>query len=149
MFICPDYRFVFDKFRNPSTIIDVLDAYFRHPVRPTFANRLQNRLISVGESNDVHQNLAEWVLLTGAERAQKQVDKVHNQFGLSLVELTQIYRSEEYNDAHVWCLTPKSFLDILEISRRLELVGLSVERVHETTVSDARREFGVILKKRS
>jgi SAM-dependent methyltransferase len=119
----PDKRYSFDYFRELSTPGMLIEAYLTHRRRPGI------------------QSIFDYFALTGhvdVEAAwEGSVDKhkfrpsgsLEQAFGLAHDALG----NNHYHDAHVNVFTPASFLDLLEVAARLQLLDFAVVEFTDTT----------------
>jgi SAM-dependent methyltransferase len=110
----PDKRYTFDLLREPSTPGMLIEAYLLHRRQPgpreVFDFAFQARTIDAAKAWDAavdKTNLPPFVDLDDAY-------------------LIARYCLDHYKDAHVNVFTPASFLDLIEITSRLDLVDFTL-----------------------
>jgi hypothetical protein len=116
----PDKRYTFDLLRDLSTPAMLIEAYFIHRRKPgprevfDFAFRARTvDVVSAWKGTIDKATLPHFTDLQGAFDIAK-------------------YCLENYKDVHVNVFTPASFLDLMEIASRLELVDFTIVDFFET-----------------
>ena len=154
MFYCPDCRYIFDKYRQPTTIINVLCSYYENHQTPTGATRFEQSLLE--SSNNSSENKIEWEQPTSK---QKQFDLINNKINkefmncrllcgkISKEQVDNLFIDKNYYDNHVSKLYPESFIEIINILYSLGYIDLKIKHVFATNNSDNCFEFAVILEK--
>jgi SAM-dependent methyltransferase len=128
----PDMRFSFDGRRQPSTIVDALDAHLAGLQRPSFRQALdyQQYVTVAGDAG--------WLERLWQDPAlARQVPLLHpNRIrSLGVAELRRYHRAMAeglYIDAHCWVWTPASLLEIWTEMAHLDLLPYTL-RSFETT----------------
>lgn len=121
--IIPDYRFCFDAFRQPSTILEVLGAHIDKKQKPSATDVLDLRAKQThnfayrhwaGDHGNMDTSLNDPVSLC----------KIYD-------EVAQKVRAG-YVDTHVWKFAPASFVNIMGLLRKMGLTDLDVELCSDT-----------------
>lgn len=135
-FVIPDYRYCFDRYKFPSTIIDVLDAFYSGRKQPSVGNMLEYSLLS--KSNDTHTFWNEPLV----------IDEMPY-FSLTTEQLQSVLNRDltKYHDGHCWKLTPEHFTYIVDQLYALGLVNLKPIRVYPTLSGEL--QFFAILQKKT
>lgn len=138
--LVPDYRYCFDHFKSPSTIVEVLDAYVRdvrlHDPRSLMLSRL--RLAhndAVRHWAGDHGNPDDHPSFPGQDRLTR----------LRLALDAMAGDPEVLKNEHAWFFTPDTFVDIVADLTALELVDLRLERLYPTLYNSL--EFWAVLRK--
>lgn len=149
IFLCPDYRYIFDFYRNPSTIIDMILAYIKKDTIPNFYSYYEHLLLVNGSNTNNMDNFKLYNKLTVDEKNNLTIDLFYKNFNTinSFEEILTKYSDKEYNDCHVWKITANILNKILNELKRLNLIKFNIELIHETDIIENCYEFGVILKK--
>lgn len=131
--IIPDKRYCFDYFKRESDIYDILQLYYEKNSRPRFFDVL--RMVSQGTHNDP---IAHW---------NNQHGTIHPDDDLlqSYSGILQQYVSGVYIDSHVNLFTPQSFMHIINLLNKLNLIRLKIHKIYHTLHGS--NEFYVLLKR--
>lgn len=98
-FIVPDHRYCFDCYMTPSSLADILAAYYEERVKPTLKSVFEHRLFTIDYSQLPHVN--PFVKLVG--HAAPGLPAAVHEFNVN-----------SYVDVHCWYFTPKTLKVILE-----------------------------------
>lgn len=132
--VIPDHRYCFDHFRKASTLYEIIEAYFEKRTHHTFKSVMEYNCVHAHNNSILH-----WVGNHGENKLdEEKFRKTYELYEKSLA-------ADEYVDAHAWCLTPKTFVEIITDLNKLGMINFEIER-HCHTVW-GRFEFVVILKK--
>jgi hypothetical protein len=132
-FIIPDKRFCFDHFKKETDIYDVLQLYHEKNWRPKFTNVLKQASQITHSNPQEHWN-SDHGTVDVATGIMENYERILNQ-----------YNTGAYIDTHVSFFTPKAFLDIVNILKRLQLIELEIQSIFHTLRGQL--EFFVVLKK--
>jgi len=129
--LIPDKRYCFDRSINPSSIADILDAFFAKRTKHTTKSIIEHRALTTHNDTKKH-----W-----EEQADSfnypDIFKIQN-------AITESASSEnEYIDVHAWQFTPTSFSQNLDLLKNLGLIDLTLEAIYETRYGQ--NEFWAIL----
>jgi SAM-dependent methyltransferase len=135
--IVPDQRYCFDHYLRPSTIADILDAYY--------SGRKLHGLKSIIEhfALTTHNDpVRHW------RRDHSQLENLDYKIA-RIKNAIQIHEQANgcYVDVHAWQFTPKNFYEVLTLLNSLNLTNLTPVEVFDTP--RGRFEFTAILKKRA
>ena len=126
----PDHRRCFDKKRSPSGLAQVLDAWEAARSKPTAGTVAEHHFRAVKRGGR----------LAWPGWWPGRVRRVHDD--AEARREWEVARTDgQYHDAHVWCFTPRSFVELLE---ELRALGLLRCRLHEGPVRSG-YEFFVVL----
>ena len=133
--IIPDKRYCFDYFKRESDIFDVLQLYYEKNFRPRLLDVLkQSSQITHNDAaahwNEDHGNI------NGNGLLVENYDRILN-----------AYNTGAYIDSHVSCFTPQSFINIVHLLGRLNLINLDIHKIYHTLKGGL--EFYAILKIKS
>lgn len=119
--IIPDYRYCFDRTKFPSTILDVLDAFYTKRDKPSVANLLEYSLLSGANDTVRFWN-------------EKYEISDQSYFALTTEQITSVLERDidQYHDSHCWKFTPDHFEYITEQLHALGLTSLKPIRVYPT-----------------
>jgi hypothetical protein len=145
--ICPDFRFIFDMYRNPTTIPDVLNAYLRKDKTPQFITQMEHLFISGQTPNKANINRISWDMTSNQDRLLTQNKLINKDFNLSFEEIKNYYNTTKYNDCHVGKFYYENFIDILNYLYKIDLTKFKIDFIHVSTNEEYCYEFGIILKK--
>ena len=130
----PDRRFSFDADRDPTTVGEMLLAYY-----------MRDRIPSVRAVYD-HYSRAVEIEAADAWRGARPgaLDRIHD---LDFVrsQLRLAHDDSAYVDCHVWLFTPQSFVDQLAELARLDLITFVVDRIVPTAHNEL--EFYALLRR--
>jgi SAM-dependent methyltransferase len=130
--IMPDKRYCFDHFAPENSLQDVLDAYREGRMVHT------EKVIRAHYERHTHNRaLRHWLGIHGAPGSV-----VHR---VDIKELCARARDGKYVDVHAWTMSPGRFRDIMETLHRDGLIGLKLERVHDTAFG-SHEFFAVFVK---
>lgn len=133
----PDMRFCFDANRDLTTMADVVDAHLSGLTKPSY------RQIYDFHSRIVPVDAGEVWAGTSAHAGTWRIDLDPDDWAYELC--LERRDADEYVDGHCQVFTPLSFVDLLERSSRLGLVGLAVRDLVPTSMGSL--EFHVLLEK--
>jgi SAM-dependent methyltransferase len=133
----PDKRYSFDILRELSTMGMLLEAHLLHRRRP-----------GPREIFD-HFSLASKVDVGAAWAGQLDRAKLerHHELDQAFALVQKGFQTQQYQDVHVNTFTPGSFLDLLEMAARLDLLGFAVVDFYDTARNSL--EFFVSLERLS
>lgn len=150
IFLCiPDYRFCFDTYRNPSTIFDVLNAYYLNIDKPTSINRLEQMFFTTHNNNGDHWLEYEktfknqFISLNNKDTFMKERTEIIINNIDNIKDI--INNNNQYFDSHCWKLNPKIFEHIIEILSKTNFIDLKLIKIYKTIKNS--NEFYVILQK--
>lgn len=140
--VIPDKRFCFDVNRVPTQPREWIDWYLRDLRAPSYGQLFDwfSRVTTIDGSVDTGGLWAGTADYSGVRRDDVD-DADIAAFGMCL----QYQRTGEYMDVHAGVYTPESFLDLIELTSKLELTGFEVARVVSTPRNTL--EFYVTLRK--
>lgn len=150
-FLCiPDFRYCFDKFRNETTIFDILDAYLNRRLYPSFTNLMESRYLTTSNNSVEHWNrFLEsrnniWLQINDKYTFEiEQSKKIINDFN-SIVEHFDLTK-KQYIDSHCWKFNPHNFSQIINILYVNKLIDFKICKLYPTLRYS--NEFYVILEK--
>ena len=125
--VIPDKRYCFDINRAPSDISDVVDAYLRQLVRPSYKQVYDFTSRAINGAVDTHAVWAEHADYTGVVRTDCDDPDV-----AALEACRRMDTSDEFVDVHCNAFTPDSFLELFEKLARLGLVDFELARFFPT-----------------
>ncbi|HWD52618.1 MAG TPA: methyltransferase domain-containing protein [Acidimicrobiales bacterium] len=125
--VIPDKRYCFDINRAPSDISDVVDAYLRQLVRPSYKQVYDFTSRAINGAVDTHAVWAEQADYTGVVRTDCDDPDV-----AALEACRRLDTSDEFVDVHCHAFTPDSFLELFEKLARLGLVDFELARFFPT-----------------
>lgn len=133
--IVPDKRYCFDHFIDPSSVSDVVEAFFEKHRVHRISSVIEHRAMTTHNDSSRH-----WIGDNGG------FGEVHAFAQRIRSAITEFERAEgAYIDVHAWQFTPKSIRLIFESLQELELIKLECHRVYDTPFG--RNEFTAVLKK--
>jgi hypothetical protein len=147
LILCPDFRYIFDMYRNPTTLADILNAYLRKDSIPQFTTYIEHLLISNKTSNQHEINYDIYHSISNQDRLSFQNKLVNKDFNLTLDQIITDFNSTNYRDCHVWKFYYENFFDIMNYLYKIGLTKFKVELIHRTEDKKSLYEFGIILKK--
>jgi len=150
-FLCiPDYRFCFDRFRNPTNIFEILDPYYNNKNNSSSVSILESRFLtthndSVKHWDEFYKSIQNIFVPINNENNFMETNKI--KIINSINEIENIYKTNKYThiDCHSWKFTPKNFKIIIEILNQTKLIDFSIQRIYRTLKNS--NEFYVILQK--
>lgn len=133
-FVIPDHRYCFDRYKFPSTIMDVLDAFYTGREKPSMGNMLEYALLS--RSNETARFWSEPYIISDTDY-----------FSLTTEQIAGVINrdSSRYYDGHCWKLTPDHFAYIVEQLYALGIINLRLLRVYPTLRNEL--QFFAVLQK--
>lgn len=151
MFLCiPDFRYCFDRFRNETTIFDILDAYLSKKNKPSFINLMESRYLTTNNNSIEHWNRLldsrNNIFLQINDKYKfnnEQTSNIINNFD-SIIEHYDITK-QKYIDTHCWKFNPNNFNQIINILYIKKLIDFKICRIYPTLKYS--NEFYVILNK--
>ena len=129
-FIVPDHRSCFDCFMTPSSLAEVLAAYYEERVRPTLKSVLEHRLFTVDFSKIPRTN---------------PFDHLVSHAFHGLPAAVHEFNTHDYVDVHCWYFTPKSLKVMLSNCIHLGLLPCYLN----ISVFPLGPDIGCILEKNS
>ena len=130
--VVPDYRYCFDHFLASSSIADVIQAWDEKRKRHTKKSVIEH--LALGTHNYSRRH---WLGSHGD--AKVEASKV--QEAIRAFEDSEATNS--WLDVHAWQFTPKSFADIVNLTRELGLQPFSVQKVFPTRLGEL-EFFGIL-----
>ena len=130
----PDYRYCFDHFREPSSIFDVIEAFYENRNKHTLKNILLSN--NLGTHNDP---IKHWCGFHG-KKCSPNINTIHR------IIQEEGVKKERFVDCHAWRLTPQIFVEIFKTLLSLKLISLHISYIQETMPGSF--EFLVILTKK-
>jgi hypothetical protein len=127
--VIPDKRYCFDINRAPSDISDIVDAYLRQLMRPSYRQVYDFTSRAINGAVDTHAVWTEHADYTGVVRTDCDDPDV-----AALEACRRMDTSDEFVDVHCHAFTPDSFLVLLEKLSRLGLVDFELARFFPTEV---------------
>jgi len=127
-FIVPDHRSCFDCYMSPSSLAEVLAAYFEKRVKPTLKSVFEHRLFTIDYSHLPHSNPFE----TLVEHAVPGMQAAWQEFN-----------ANSYVDVHCWYFTPKTLKIILENAIKFGVLPSHLR----VSVFPLKAEIGCIIEK--
>ncbi len=118
----PDKRFTFDYYRELSSPGAIIEAYFRHNREPS--PQAVFDYIALSQKIDV---TSAWQKKVASEMKINEMLLIHA-FNIS----KQSFDEATYHDAHVNVFTPISFLNLIELFSRLDLLDFEVVDFYDT-----------------
>ena len=129
-FIVPDHRFCFDCYMVPSSLADVLAAYFERRVKPTLKSVFEHRLFTIDFTQLPHANPFEKLV----DHAVPGMQAAWHEFN-----------TNSYVDVHCWYFTPKALKIILENCIAFGVLPGNLR----VSVFPLRSEIGCIIEKQA
>jgi len=133
--LIPDHRYCFDHFMNPSSLGDVLAAYYERRTKHTLLSVLNGSAFEAHNDSVRHWAGDHGVFLENL-RARYEATLVH--FDSS---------KDTYLDVHGWYFTPASFKMIILGLQTLGHTTFELERIYPTRFNA--NEFWAVLRRRS
>ena len=127
--VIPDKRYCFDINRTPTDISDIVDAYLRQLVRPSYKQVYDFTSRAINGAVDTHAVWTEHADYTGVVRTDCDDPDV-----AALEACRRMDTSDEFVDVHCHAFTPDSFLTLLEKLARLGLIDFELARFFPTEV---------------
>jgi hypothetical protein len=149
--LIPDYRYCFDRYKNPSTIFDILYKYYNKAEMPCCLNILDSRFN--GTINDTTIHWDDTNILLNQNGYYDHINKKNKFYESKKNEIIDninyikdiILNNKEYIDSHCWKFTPESFSFIMDILYKIKLTDLKLIRCYKTLKNT--NEFNIILQK--
>jgi len=145
----PDYRYCFDKYRNPSTIFDVLFKYYTKCEKPCPISILESRFIRTHNNSSDHWKNFETTYQNCFNNINDNFDFINtykNTIATNINDIKNIiHNNDTYIDSHCWKLNPETFSIIIEILLECKLIDLNLIVKYGTYKNS--HEFYVILQK--
>jgi len=131
--VIPDKRYCFDRFNAPSTIADIVEAHEERRTVHSLKSLITYQALRV--HNEPAKHWAEKDLRPPTADPAK------------ITEAVQMWRSSNgaYLDTHGWYFTPDTFRENIDLTVRLGLTSLSIERLYSTPYGS--NEFWTVLRK--
>jgi hypothetical protein len=146
----PDHRYCFDRFRNPTNILEVLEKFYNKTTKTSAISILEGRYYTTHNNSNSHwndfsknyQNIFNDMNSKDNFNASKTDQIINNIDDIkNIIELSK----NTYIDAHTWKLTPKIFQNIIYILNKLNIIDLKLVRNYRTLKGS--NEFYCILQK--
>lgn len=118
----PDKRYSFDLLREISTPGMIIEAYLRHKRRPGPSEIFDH--VALARTVDV---VSAW----NGTIDKSNLEQSHN-FQIAFDIARDSFTSEHYHDVHVNVFTPESFLNLLEMFIKLDLIDFQVVDFYNT-----------------
>ena len=145
----PDYRYCFDKYRNPSTIFDVLFKYYTKCEKPCPISILESSFIRTHNNSSDHWKNFETTYQNCFNNINDNFDFINtykNTIATNINDIKNIiHNNDTYIDSHCWKLNPETFSIIIEILLECKLIDLNLIVKYGTYKNS--HEFYVILQK--
>jgi SAM-dependent methyltransferase len=146
----PDYRYCFDRYKNPSTIFDVLYKYYTNAQIPCALSILDNRFNGTINDTQVHWENSYKALQTLGY--YDYINKKNDFLDLKKNDIIDnidyikdiILNNKEYIDSHCWKYSPESFCYIIDILIKTKLINFELIKCYKTLKGS--NEFYIILK---
>jgi SAM-dependent methyltransferase len=134
--VIPDYRYCFDTDKIPSTIIDVLEAWYLRRDKPGIRMVLEHILLH-NPNNDPEYHWSKGPYELTAKKYS----------GLDPLRIKEVMQSDfsGYIDAHCWKFTPESFCSVVNALYQIGAINFTVSKMFPTKRNTY--EFYVILEK--
>jgi|SRR5580704_1880610 SAM-dependent methyltransferase len=127
--VIPDKRYCFDINRTPTDISDIVDAYLRQLMRPSYKQVYDFTSRAINGVVDTHAVWTEHADYTGVVRTDCDDPDI-----AALEACRRMDTSDEFVDVHCHAFTPDSFLTLLEKLARLGLIDFELARFFPTEV---------------
>ena len=127
--VIPDKRYCFDINRAPTDISDIVDAYLRQLMRPSYKQVYDFTARAINGVVDTHAVWAE-----GASYAEVVRTDCDDPDVAALEACRRMDTSDDFVDVHCQAFTPDSFLVLLEKLARLGLIDFELARYFPTAV---------------
>ena len=146
----PDYRYCFDRFRNPTNILEVLERFYSKKTKTSAISILEGRYYNTHNNSNDHwddfsknyQNIFNDINSKDNFISNKTDEIINNIDDIKkIIEVSK----DTYIDAHTWKLTPKNFQNIIYILNELRIIDLKLVRNYRTLKGS--NEFYCILQK--
>jgi hypothetical protein len=145
----PDYHFVFDRQKNPTTIFDILIAYYKNTNIPQSSQILEMMYFGCANdpylhwNNELNNNKNSFLFLKEKEDFLKsRVDDIVNNID-NIKHI--ILNNRDYHDSHCWKFSPWNFKFIMKILYDCKLTDIKLVRCYNTLVNH--NEFFAVLQK--
>jgi SAM-dependent methyltransferase len=127
--VIPDKRYCFDINRAPTDISDIVDAYLRQLVRPSYKQVYDFTSRAINGVVDTHAVWTEGADYTGVVRTDCDDPDV-----AALEACRRMDTSDDFVDVHCQAFTPDSFLTLLEKLARLGIIDFELARFFPTEI---------------
>lgn len=118
--LVPDHRYCFDHFIAPSTVAEVLSAWYEGRRKHCLRSVIEHRVLTT--HNDATRHWA-------GDHGELSAKRPESLFG-AMGEWTE--SEGGYIDVHAWYFTPHSFADIVDVLRACGLCSFRVDRIYST-----------------
>ena len=150
----PDSRFIFDEYRNVTSISKLISDFHNNKKKPSFLEWLEsNTYLNWNENttdiwtkyiNNINILFKDY--LNERKTTEYNTVKISNNCDRTEIDkLYKTYTENNYLDCHVNIFTPKSFTTIMNTLYKLNYTSLRINEIHSTKRNN--NEFAVILKK--
>ena len=142
----PDYSYVFDRYKNPTTIFDVLRNYYEKVKKPPPFTILESKYLNAHNDTGAHwREMPEnrfHLLRQNEDFFNSKIETIVN----DIKEIEELYlNNEKYIDSHCWKFSPWNFKNIMDIIYKSKLCNLKLIRCYNTI--QGHNEFFAILQK--
>ncbi len=149
IFLCiPDYRYCFDRFRNQSTIFEVLNAFYNKIDKPTSISLAESHFytshndpLKYWNKMDEYKNNIYNKVFDENNFLKEKIDMIKN----NIDHIINLYNNNKYIDTHCWKLCPINFKYILDVLSTIKLINVKLIRLYPTLRNS--HEFYAILQK--
>jgi hypothetical protein len=121
----PDKRYCFDYHRPLSTMGQVLESFLRQSKRPSTQQIFDSSTLFATCNGKIAWDLSESIENNSFDFPTSEIDvwqKVCDNFS-----------NNQYIDSHCWVFTPQSFLQILLLLTKLDLLNFTVKEFYPTS----------------
>jgi len=128
----PDKRYCFDYYNHKSTIADIINATYEKKERHSIKSLIEHRVFLTHNDSQKHWNGYHGDIYNDIEKIKA-----------AIVE----YETGSYSDVHAWYFTDHSFLNIIQILEKLNMIDLLITELYPTSIGSI--EFFAVLKKKA
>lgn len=133
MLVVPDKRYTFDKYRNLTSLSQVIDAYIENRASHSSGTHVEFRLKQISKNKNQAWNR----FTIGKEEFKNTIEDAKKALTSN--------KDTGYEDAHAWVFSPKSFRELIDDLRKLELINMKIHKLKRSSSC----EFYVVLEKDS
>ncbi len=150
----PDSRFIFDEYRNVTSISKLISDFHNNKKKPSFLEWFEcNTYLNLDETTpDIWTKYINTINIPFKDYLNERKTTEYNTVKISnncdrteIDKLYKTYTENNYLDCHVSIFTPKSFTTIMNTLYKLNYTSLRIIEIHSTKRNN--NEFAVILKK--
>ena len=145
----PDYYFIFDRYKNPSTIFDVLNIYYKNTTIPASLQILENQYLNADNNTHLHWSNEFNNEFSRLKYLKDYEDNINSKSTNIINNISNIknilLNNKNYIDTHCWKFSPCNFKHIMDILYKTKLIDLKLIRCYNTI--RYHNEFFAIIQK--